>query len=458
MARKPTVSLPSIALRLQTQGPQTAADLAGVFGVDRSQISRLIGQAGRNIEQIGGARRARYALRRPVKTAGDSWTVYQILEDGHAREFAQLDAFCGGWRLLWAEPPPAWSRIVTDSDGWGEGFPFFLSDLRPDGYVGRAVARRISTALSLPENPTNWSDDDVLFYLQSDGDDLPGNFVVGDGPMRRALAHHTASLPATSRKDYPALAAVALAGGLPGSSAGGEQPKFLTTIQEDGSARPVLVKFSARMDSPIGRRWADLLLAEATASSVLARHGEGMPGVAIFDFENRRFLEVPRFDRVGTRGRRGVISLTGLQGTESAIDTTDWVAATEHFAAEGIVSPETAAAVRRRRAFGELIGNSDMHPGNLSFFLDDRVPLELTPTYDMLPMLWAPVSGGEIIERTLAPLPPVPRQAHDWSIAAQWAEDFWNELAADPRLSREFARIARQSGETVRRLRRDYAS
>ncbi len=457
MRRLPSIALPSLTLRLQTQGPQTAAKLAASIGVDRSQISRLVGQAGQSIQRIGGARRARYALRRPVRSAGTAWLLYRIGKDGRARESGRLESFHGGWRLQWSQPPPAWSRLATDADGWAEGFPFFLDDLRPQGFVGCAIARRLSASLSLPADPTSWGDDEVLAYLQSDGDDLPGNFVVGDAPLRRALAPPDAA-SAVSRPHYPALAASAVLGGLPGSSVAGEQPKFLATLRDGDLARPVLVKFSASLATPAGRRWADLLLAEAIASEILAENGEGLAGVQLLDAGDRRFLEVPRFDRLGAAGSRGVISLAALLGTEGAIDTTDWVAATERFEAEGIVSSAAAASVRRRRAFGELIGNSDMHPGNLSFFLGDTLPLDLTPSYDMLPMLWAPVASGEIVERMLAPLPPIPRHLADWSVAAQWAERFWTRLAADPRLYPEFAAIAHRSGETVSRLRRDHSA
>lgn len=458
MPRLPTVSLPSVALRLQAQGPQTATELARAFDVDRSQISRVVNAGRRNIVQIGAARRARYALRRPIRNVGDVWPVSLIDEHGRASEFGHVESYYGGWRMHWSQPAPAWSRIVADPDGWTDGFPFFIGDLRPQGFVGRAIARRVSLALGVPDNPTTWSDDDVLIYLQSQADDLPGNFVIGDEPTRRALASPTVAVAATPRSDYPRLATEALAGGIPGSSAGGEQPKFAIRIQDGGTTRAVLVKFSTSMRTAIGRRWADLLLAEAIASDILAEHREGMPGVTVHDIEDRRFLEVPRFDRVGTRGRRGAISLAALQGTEGAIDTTDWVIATEHFASEGIVSSEAAAAVRRRRAFGELIGNSDMHPGNLSFYLGSTVPLHLAPSYDMLPMLWAPLAGGEIVERTLTPLPPVPRQTADWLIAAPWALTFWRRLAADSRLSPDFLPIAERSAETVERLHREVST
>ena len=101
-----------------------------------------------------------------------------------------------------------------------------------------------------------------------------------------------------------------------------------------------------------------------------------------------------------------------------------------------------------------MIGNSDMHPGNLAFFLGDSIPLGLTPCYDMLPMLWAPVASGELVPRTLSPLPPVPRQLPDWIIAAEWAHTFWHRMASDRRISAEFADVARSAAETVDRLQR----
>ena len=358
--------------------------------------------------------------------------------------------------MQWAEPPPEWGRLVTDPDRWTEGFPFFLGDMRPQGFVGRAIARQVAAALSLPDNPTKWGDDEVLFYLQSEGEDLPGDFVVGDLALRRLLARQLEPVETVDRAQYTALALRALQGGVPGSSAGGEQQKFLARVADGEVVRSVIVKFSPSIEEAAGRRWADLLLAEATASQILAQSDEGIAAVRLIDADGRRFLEIPRFDRVGTRGRRGVLSLDGLQGSEQAANTTHWVAATEHFESLGTVGAATAASVRRRHAFGELIGNSDMHPGNLSFFLDASVPLRLTPSYDMLPMLWAPATSGEIVERVFNPQPPTPRQMPDWTIAAQWAEEFWARLAGDARLSPEFATIARSAGEKVNRLRREY--
>jgi hypothetical protein len=158
--------------------------------------------------------------------------------------------------------------VFTEANGLWSGFPFFLGDLRPQGFLGRLIAGRISRLILLPDDLRRWSDDDVLVYLHAAGEDLPGNLVLGEEALRRALAG-AANLPAgrAIREDereafYPAQA-VEVSQNLPGSSAGGEQPKFLTTLRADGGGfRPVIVKFTAPLEQETARRWADLLACE----------------------------------------------------------------------------------------------------------------------------------------------------------------------------------------------------
>jgi hypothetical protein len=314
--------------------------------------------------------------------------------------------------------------------------------------------------LLLPDDPARWNDDDTLVFLQAGGHDLPGNLVIGDNPLRRELARQLAPGDAVSDRasHYPRLAAQALQGGMPGSSAGGEQPKFPARVRDcGGAARAVLVKFSQPLDTPAGRRWADLLAAEARALDILAGAGEAQPGACVLDAGGRRFLEVPRFDREGPHGRRGVVSLEALHAACADGVARDWTQASKTLAAAGLLKHDSVTAIRRRQMFGELIGNTDMHFGNLAFWLDDAIPFRLAPTYDMTPMLWAPSAGGEIVPRVFAPLPPAPAQASDWGVAAEWALRFWAGVSADAGVSAQFAEIARNASVTVARLRDRFA-
>lgn len=451
----------NLAPLLMTRGPVSAPDLAAALRVNRTTIVRALAEFGDELVTLGATRSTRYLLRRPVQNAGNRWPIYVMDETGRARLWATLESlYERRWRVTWGETAPAWAAHFSDGEGLWQGFPFFLADARPEGFLGRAIARQVSRSLAVPDDPRTWSDDHTLVYLQAAGEDLPGSLVVGDECLRRGLArsvipreeHMTAKAECESR--YPTLAQLA-AGSLPGSSAGGEQPKFLTTLRDDaGSFQPVLVKFSPPMDQPTGRRWADLLLCEFHALEVLAGQNLASGGGRILDAGGRRFLEVPRFDRVGTGGRRGVVSLAALHPVAMGFDSrTAWPAAAQELQREGLIDANAFSTVLLLHAFGELIGNSDMHAGNLAFWLDETLSFRVTPVYDMLPMLWAPGVQGEILERRFSPAPPLPASREHWQKAAAWAAVFWERVADDARLSADFTNFARSAGATLQTLR-----
>jgi len=74
-----------------------------------------------------------------------------------------------------------------------------------------------------------------------------------------------------SRDDYPALAEATIAGHPPGSSAGGERPKFGVLVDD----QHMLVKFAGRggTGDVVARRWCDLLILEGIALQVGTSHG-----------------------------------------------------------------------------------------------------------------------------------------------------------------------------------------
>ena len=310
-------------------------------------------------------------------------------------------------------------------------------------------------AQGLPVDPGAWSDDDTWTFLHAHGGDLPGNLIAGDSNLERELARQAQEALVVEPTDYGRLAEAAIAGEVVGSSAGGEQPKFLCWRRHaTGAPEAVLVKFTASIDSPVGRRWADLLAAEAHAHAVLAANGLAVGDVRVVDVEARRYLEVPRFDRIGAARRGGVISLGMLNAAFVDDVRSDWVSRAEALTRAELMDVAGLATVRRLGCFGALIGNSDMHPGNLGFWFDDNLPFRPAPAYDMLPMLWAPTGQGEVRDPTFAPVPPVPASQSAWSEAAGWAETFWARVASDEsRVSPAFRAIAARAGTTVAGLR-----
>src|SRR5882757_8490770 len=89
---------------------------------------------------------------------------------------------------------------------------------------------------------------------------------------------------------------------------------------------------------------------------------------------------------------------------------------------ERLIDAPTVAAVEHLWWFGRLIANTDMHLANLSFHVQDS--LRLAPTYDMLPMAYAPLAGGEVPPRDFAPALPLPSQRAVWLAVCGVAVDF----------------------------------
>lgn len=458
MARTTTIRSDIRAHLMGARHPLSATELASLLRVNRTTIARALPEFGSTLLTMGSTRSTRYLLRRSLRNIGNRWPMYQIDDCGQAAQWGELQAvFERGWRISWAHGQPEWARLFLDSHGTWQGFPFFLAEARPQGFLGRLITERIARMLALPDDFRHWSDDDVLLYLQMAGDDLPGNLVVGETTLRHALAGAADLSPVCviAEEDrharYP-QAAVEIAMNAPGSSAGGEQPKFLAYLHHGGlDYTSVLVKFTAPMEQNTGRRWADLIACEFHAHQVLASAGHAAEGVRLLDAGGRRFLEVPRFDRHGACGRSGVVSLEALTTALAGLPR-DWNDGAEVLARSDLIDAATRSTIRTLHSFGELIGNSDMHAGNLAFFLTDAMPLRLTPSYDMLPMLWAPGSHGEIINRHFAPAPPLPAYRDEWQQASHWAITFWQRVLDDSRISEDFRIIAEASRAMVLRL------
>lgn len=463
MPRPPSIDPAQIRLRLQARGPAGAQQLAESFGVDAQAVRRALATLGDDIEQLGRTRNTRYAARRPIYGQSTPLPIARFGVNGIAHPWATLTALHGGWRLEWtsAAVRPDWADRVHDHAGFCEGLPFFVSDLRPQGFLGRAIARHLPASFGLPDDPRNWSDDHTVFYLREYGHDLPGNLVVGLPMMREALNAAPAHLvtPATRAEHYPTRAEQANAGTPAGSSVEGEQPKFTAWLQNPatGDHRAVLVKFTDRLETPSGRRWADLLAAEAIALEVFAFASRGDEEADLpktFDFGGRRFYELPRYDRVGAHGRRGVVSLRALHDVGfTGPDTNDWSVAADGLRENGWISESDFRTVRLRGLFGRLIGNTDMHFGNLSFFLDLGLPLALAPTYDMLPMHWAPRVGDATPAPEFAPLAPMPQELDLWPEVAPQAEQFWARVESDSRISGGFRPHAATALRALQALR-----
>ncbi|MDO9437545.1 type II toxin-antitoxin system HipA family toxin YjjJ [Hydrogenophaga sp.] len=423
----------------QLGGVATSAELQARLGVSQPTVSRALApllRAGQ-VLKVGAARAQRYLLPRQIEGVGSDVPLMRVDAQGKASAFGRMVPLPGG--RFW----------VDEADGVSElhdALPWFLQDMRPQGFMGRAFVQA-HPELRLPGDLRHWSDDDVLKALVQRGDDLPGNLIIGQPAFERFHSLQQRQSRVTKpERDYPALAEQAMQGTLPGSSAGGEQPKFCTTL----NGHAVIVKFSPAGDAPTDQRWRDLLVCEHLALQTLAQAGLPAAETRIVIAQGRVFMEAQRFDRTA-QGRIGMVSLL-VYDAQYVGQMDDWAATSQRMAARRLLTEDDAAHLQLLDAFGALIANTDRHYGNISLLLEDD-DWRLSPTYDMLPMLYAPLNG-ELVARDFSarPLHPTAHTLAHWPQACELAMRFWTSAAQDERISVSFKETAKKNRDIVSRF------
>jgi hypothetical protein len=442
------LDLQRLRVEFRRHGVVRTADLARAAGVSQPTISRALHQFGDALLRFGSRRGARYALSSPIGAHGSNWPLFVLGADSQPEQVGRLHALLNGG--FWLDVAGSrWTSLVTPEFP-GEIFPdlpWFLEDYRPQGFLGRAFARKHAAALGQTENPTNWSGRTVIEAMLRFGGDFPGAFVLGRDSLTSALAERPAILAESEREDlYPELAAGALRGELIGSSAGGEQPKFVVD-QAGETVRRLIVKFSNAMTEPTGRRWADLLYAEHVAGTVLTANGFPVARSEVIDAGGQRFLAVERFDHTAAGGRRPVISLRTVASAFLDGLGLPWPDHAKVLRERGWLGETEADQVASAWRFGRLIANTDMHEGNASVIVAPQRPLRLAPLYDMLPMAYRPGSlgqlpGADATQLALCANMPPSRERN-------WAAEFWGRLADSNQVSAEFAGIASQHARAL---------
>jgi hypothetical protein len=373
---------------------------------------------------MGAARSTRYALTRGLLGLPARQTITLTTPEGQVQRFGTL-CFLQDERL---------HVQADDGSEWlGEPgqLPWFLEPLRPQGFLGRQFAR---LRPDFPPDPDDWSTEQVLHLTSAYAIDPPGALQLGDiaaHAVRRVPENPPGAQDRAKHYDASAQGAGLL---LPaGSSAGGEQPKFVTETDGKDGRQHLIVKFSPPRGTPFGERWHDLLHLEHLALTVLGESGIPVAKSAVVETADRTYLESQRFDRQGRAGKRHVVAASAVHAACVPGPRRHWIATCEALVARKQLAAQHLQQMASTYLFGQYIGNTDMHFGNLSFFAEPALePVFVpTPVYDMLPMLWRPgVHGGELVAQ---PVQPQPQPAGYEAQAAQarvWAIGYWERAAA----------------------------
>ncbi len=421
--------------------PATSREIQAATGLNQTAVSRQLRRMSERIIKLKDGRSLRYAMTRNAFGGDDKLPLYMVDAHGNNTLVARIRPLAHGG--FFVEQVTGMPSVLLGAGGNGlySSLPYFLYDLAPQGFLGRQVAAEMaSQSDEFPSDPRFWTDDHIGRYLVSNGDDLPGNFKFGAQAHLRVRRKPTAVTP----DDYPELAENVMSGIIPGSSAGGEQPKF-TAFCGDRSAH-VIVKFSPKSGEPMAERWRDILITEFHATEAI--HAAEYPAAEtrLIERGDRLFLESRRFDRSGEYGRMPMVSLQYVDAAFSG-EAQGWHRAMGALLKLGLVSWQHYCDALFLWAFGSFINNTDMHLGNLSLSIDGGV-FRILPVYDMCSMGFAPRSG---VVRPFSFIPPdmTAQRGPDGltealPYARDVARDFWDRVTADNRISEEFRSFLEQ--------------
>ena len=420
------------------RGVATSREIQAGTGLSQAAVSRHLRNMGDKVIKLAARRPPQYAITKSAFGGDDKLPLHMVDAHGNNTTIAVIRPLAHGGFFVQSMTgmPPVF--LGLSKTGLYDDLPYFLRDLAPQGFIGRQIAEEMaSQSDDFPSDPRQWNTDHIGRYLVSNGDDLPGNLKFGEQTYHRVRRKAVVS----THDDYPELADNAIAGVVPGSSAGGEQPKF-TTFSEDRSAH-VIVKFSPKGNSSATRRWRDILLTAYHAT--VALHTQSFPAaeVKLIERKGRLFLESPRFDRAGEYGRMSMISLFSIDA-EFTGEASGWHRVMYALARKKLVSWEHYYDAAFLWGFGLLINNTDMHLGNLSLSIEGNL-FGLLPVYDMCSMGFAP-KGGEVFPFSVPSRAPgvlaLPEETVEHLIDT--GRDFWHRMLSDDRISDEFRTFLEQ--------------
>lgn len=262
-----------------------------------------------------------------------------------------------------------------------------LRDAAPDAWGRRVIENRLFGRM---ERAAGENVDESTYLLHSGSDrtgamdfqESASEYIPREPGTASLVELHEAAEGLATHQPIPPELEEALNHG---TSIGGARPKAAIT----GENAKYVAKFSISTDN------FQIVKAEYVAMTLAARLGMNVAEVSFEKSAGKDVLLVKRFDRQpGTSGwcRRSLVSaLTVLGLDEKWAREATYPNLVDQLRIYGLAFKKDATELFSRLVFNVLIGNTDDHARNHSFFVEGNT-IQLTPAYDITPF---PRAGGE---------------------------------------------------------------
>ena len=426
---------------LTKNGASSSAEIQAALKVSQATVSRLVADMQDAVVKLGAGRSTVYAVANPIGKYAAQQPIWAIDETGGVQRVGTLTHL-------------EKSEIYIQSDGINTLFapsakselPWYLTPLRAQGFLGQVLAQSLAPH-DVDPHPERWGTPEILLSALFTHD-APGALLIGDSAIKPASVPRP--LPAADLgAALDELARDVAKHHAAGSSAGGDQPKFMATTEQGGH---LLIKFSPPRGTPFGDRWGDLLLAEVLCNESLEQHGLRVAKNRIVQTENRTYLLSERFDRIGKSGRKHVVSIGSAHAGWVQGSYTSWSSTCDALHRQGHLRQKDAQDISDIAQFGRLTGNNDMHSGNASLFVlghtlteMSKGQFELAPVYDMLPMRWRPLRDLGLPEYA----PFSVNEMVSTALARKAAKHFWASLSAHQLASEPLRQVANTMASSI---------
>lgn len=408
----------------------TQKDIQAITKLSQATVSRCLKKLDDSLLVLPFSSPNKYAL--PAEDKGYSVQFKEVDEQGNESKLGTVYRLANDQYFVDLAEGASKLYLGEKGNGLFDGLPFFLDDLRPQGFLGNLFVKQLADMSDrYPKKLSSWQAKHIFQYLEEYGDDLPGNLKFGVG------TYHLPRQPVypVPYDKYDFMCEQIKAGVSQESSLGGEQQKF--TVFSSELNADVLVKYTSNKNDAVTRRWKDILVTEYHALKILAAFKIPAAEIDLIDRDNRFYLVVKRFDRIGFFGRSSMFSLLSIDMEYVGLGE-NWQNIANEMLKLNLLSKSDNNSISILWAFSQLIANTDTHLGNISLGIKGD-SFNLLPIYDMCTMAIAPKPNSlDPIDFTLPDLDTLNINQDNKSLVLEMAFLFWQRIEKDTRISGEF--------------------